>query len=81
MPCRECPDGHWECGEDRSELCQGNGGFRQRSVTVAEDHDVTRASGNTSGDWIKIGEFTARFAVHYRIGYDAKPVVKITPMS
>ena len=36
---------------------------------------------NTSGNWIKVGEFVARFEVQYRFGHDGKPVVKIAPLA
>ena len=84
MPCIQCPDGHWECGEDPSELCQGGGGFRQHSmISAPEGREVISKTSqvNTSGNWIKVGEFVARFEVQYRFGHDGKPVVKIAPLA
>ncbi len=78
MPCKECADGHWECGEDPSELCQGVGEEYQRRMMsqAAQGGETMPAS---SGGWTKLGEFVTRFEVFYRMGYDGKPVVRIEP--
>ena len=84
MPCIQCSDGHWECGEDPRELCQGVWGpARLGSSREAQVVSKGSASGGLeavppdSGGWTKLGEFVAAFEVHYRIGFDGKPVVRI----
>jgi hypothetical protein len=89
MPCEECPDGHWECGEDPSELCQDP--FRLYSM-MAQSPGAAAMSNNPQaggahvipaapGDWTKVGEFIARFEVYYAWGHDGKPIVKIVPVT
>jgi hypothetical protein len=90
MPCRECPDGHWECGEDRSELCQGGGsGMRAMTSMASEANKAsidTHAGGPQAlpaapGDWTKVGEFVARYEVYCGWGDNGKPIVKIVPVT
>lgn len=89
MPCMECPDGHWECGEDRSELCRG--GFRMNAMKSAagEANNISidpqagsaRALPANPGDWTKVGEFVARFEVYCGWGDNGKPIVRIVPVT
>jgi hypothetical protein len=85
MPCIQCSDGHWECGEDPRELCQN---FRLYSMSAPDAPEaapkMSPAGGpqgvsTGAGGWTKLGEFVAAFEVHYRIGFDGKPVVRIEP--
>jgi len=89
MPCKECSDGHWECGEDPSELCQDP--FRLYSM-MAQAPGAAAMSNNPQaggaqvmpaapGDWTKVGEFIARYEIYYGWGHDGKPMVKIVPVT
>ena len=90
MVCRECPDGHWECGEEWDELCQEGRLWMQSKMSPAQEAQPvsqrSMAGGQqvmpgAPGAWMPLGTFVATFNVYYRPGADGVPIVKIVPVT